>query len=76
MKTMLKLYVYVCYVLVAPIFLIFSIGLMIWSCIYNLKEYGELYFKEDLEAYLEGVKEGHYINMARIEAVYSDEEEA
>ena len=68
MKTLLKLYLYISYILVAPIFLLFSIGIIIWGCFMNLKDFGEVDFKEVICAYFEGAIVGHYINMAAIES--------
>jgi len=74
MKTLLKVYVYIMYILALPVFLVFSAVVLVHNAIECIKDCGEWNVNEALKAYAEGIVTGHKINMARIEDIYSDDE--
>lgn len=74
MKTLLKIYVWVMYIIALPVFLVFSITMLLWNSIENYRDCGEWEFKEFTKEYCEGIVIGHNINMERIEDIFSDDE--
>ncbi len=63
MRALRMLYLMLVYIFALPIGLLFTGGLFIKLCIYNAKNFGETFHKDILEAYAEGFKEGHKMNM-------------
>ena len=69
MKNMLKVYLWSMYILCAPLIVLWSIFLITWTCIRNKIDFGEFAVKDMVKAYLEGMKEGHQMNMCNIELI-------
>ena len=69
MKTVMKIYIWGLYIVAAPLFLIFSIILLGVELIN-----GCLTIKEAANAYWDGIKLGHQINMQKIELIYGDDD--
>lgn len=74
MKTLLTVYLYVMYIVALPLFLVFSAVLFVWNAIESIKETGGWSINDTLKAYVEGIVEGHHINLVRIEEACSDDE--
>lgn len=74
MKTLLKVYIWIMYLVALPVFLVFSTVIVMWNAIVTLKDAGEWCLNDTLKAYCEGLVIGHKINMARIEDIYSDDD--
>lgn len=73
MKTLLKVYIWIMYIVALPVFLVFSTIALVYYSIKDYKCTGEWAFIEALKVYCEGCMTGHKINMARIEDVFADE---
>lgn len=69
MKTALKVYIWSVYIVGFPVFVVFSLFVIIGSLIENIKDFKKLDFKNTIGAYVDGLKEGHAINMAKIDEI-------
>lgn len=72
-KLVLKVYIWACYIVVAPLLVLFTIGMIIWENVdwfCDFKEFMPVEYSAELaEAMIEGIKEGHKANMDRINAL-------
>lgn len=69
MKTLLKVYIWMLYVVSLPVFVPFAIILLVSHVIRNKIDFGKFEVVEALKIFAEGCKEGHYINMCKIEHI-------
>lgn len=74
MRTLMIVYLYGMYIAALPLFLVFSAVLLVWNAIESIKDCGEWSIKEAFKAYVEGIMEGHHINMANIDDCYPKNE--
>lgn len=68
-KVLLYVYLWSCYIVSAPLFLVGSIGILIYGLISNMRDFGEFDFKDSVCAFYDGLREGHKINVANIEYI-------
>lgn len=62
MKFVKAVYVYGLYIIGAPLFLAFTVVVLIVHLIANKKDFGEFCVKESVMAYYEGIRAGHEAN--------------
>lgn len=70
MKTVLKVYMWIMYILAAPFALVCSLIVVPWCLI---KSKGGLGFVDGVKAFVEGCKEGHRINMENIDEICGED---
>lgn len=73
MKTLLKMAIWATYVVSLPVFIPFTIVVLVWICAKNKIEYGYFDVMDMIKALFSGYKEGHQLNMYRIEHCYDDD---
>ena len=74
MKSVLKAYIWIVYIISLPVFLVYSLILIIHAVYANVRDLGEADVTDTIKAYVSGCIVGHKINMARIEDIYSDDD--
>ena len=71
-RFLLNAYLWSCYIVAAPISLLWLIGIVLYTTIKSKIEFGSFDFKECVGAVIDGMHQGHILNKELIDDIVND----
>lgn len=75
-KTLMKVYLWLLYIISAPLIVLWIVGWTIYGCIRSVVEFGEFDIRGVVGAIVTGIREGHSFNMYLIDQMFPQEAES